>query len=118
MTQIKWLFLNTLGFFSRDELEHIEISSKLSQSLIKKEFSNKPYRVFASIAIENFGANEIMQLWNKAQVWNPLVRAWQSVQHHYSVDQLQKFLGRNVRVKRVDIALTGIELLREVRSLK
>ncbi|KAI1727058.1 hypothetical protein Ddc_04341 [Ditylenchus destructor] len=113
MTQSRWLFLNTLRFFCRDELEHIEISSKLSQGLIKREFPNKPYRLFASLAVENFGANDIMQLWNNGHVWNPLVRAWTNEQHHYSVDQMQRYLGRSIRVKRIDIALTGIEFLRE-----
>ncbi|KAI1728161.1 hypothetical protein DdX_00320 [Ditylenchus destructor] len=113
MTQSRWLFLNTLRFFGRDELEHIEMSSKQSQGLIEREFPNKPYRLFASLAVENFGANDIMQLWDNGHVWNPLVRAWTNEQEHYSVDQMQQYLGRSIRVKRIDIALTGIELLRE-----
>lgn len=115
MTQSRWLFLNTLRFFGRDELEHIEMSSKQSQGLIEREFPNKPYRLFASLAVENFGANDIMQLWDNGHVWNPLVRAWTNEQEHYSVDQMQQYLGRSIRVKRIDIALTGIELLREVK---
>ncbi|KAI1710283.1 BTB/POZ domain-containing protein [Ditylenchus destructor] len=120
-TMNTWLLLDILKFMDRDQLESVQITSRVLNNMIRQNFASEPYRIprhnnpfGASLEIEFKDDNLHLRLSNYCFYIDPCTRKWNACDdgedselHYYPIQEMRPLIAKTVRIPDSAIYVTS-----------
>ncbi|KAI1698315.1 hypothetical protein DdX_17986 [Ditylenchus destructor] len=113
----EWILLSILKFLGRNELELLQVTNRLIDTIIRQSFKSKPFRIPPSVEakIQIKDGELLVQLrnWNTSECLKPNDREWK---HHdcgvdcgyfYRLNEMSPFWKTSVRFGKVNVLITS-----------